>query len=74
MKMRVLFGFLLLSSLFTAQNIRSVQLFNPKTNDETAVIVAGEQLILSFDDLQNSIRNYRYTIRHLDRNRLPTAR
>ncbi|RQP14448.1 MAG: DUF5103 domain-containing protein [Chryseobacterium sp.] len=66
--MRVLFGFLLLSSLFTAQNIRSVQLFNPKTNDETAVIAAGEQLILSFDDLQNSTRNYRYTIRHLDRN------
>jgi hypothetical protein len=32
--------------LFSGQKIRSVQLFNPQTNDETPVIKFGEQLIL----------------------------
>lgn len=51
-----------------AQDIRSVQLFNPQTNDETPVIGFDEVLILRFDDLSNSSNIYRYTIRHLDRN------
>lgn len=50
------------------QNIQSIQLFNPQTNDETPVIKFGEQLVLSFDDLTNGSEIYRYTIKHYDRN------
>lgn len=59
---------LFFATSFFAQNIKSVQLFNPQTNDETPVIKFGEQLILSFDDLQNSSTIYKYTIKHFDRN------
>jgi len=55
-------------TLLFAQDIRSVQLFNPQTNDETPVIRFNEQLILRFDDLSNSSTIYRYTIKHFDRN------
>ena len=51
-----------------AQDIRSIQLFNPKTNDQTPVITFGEQLILRFDDLTNSSQIYRYTLKHYNRN------
>ena len=54
--------------MFSAQKISGVQLFNPQTNDETPVIKFGEQLILNFDDLNNSSTVYKYTIKHLDRN------
>ena len=47
------FTFLLLSVLVFGQKIKSVQLFNPQTNDETPVIKFGEQLVLNFDDLEN---------------------
>ena len=60
--------FLLVAGFLSAQNIKSIQLFNPQTNDETPVIKFGEQLILNFDDLQNSNTIYKYTIKHLDRN------
>ena len=60
--------FLLVPFLFSGQKIRSVQLFNPQTNDETPVIKFGEQLILNFDDLSNSSTVYKYTIKHYDRN------
>lgn len=50
------------------QDIKSIQLFNPKTNDETPVIGFNEQLILRFDDLSNSSQIYRYTLKHYDRN------
>lgn len=60
--------FLLLGSFVFGQNIRSVQLFNPQTQDQTPVIRFGEQLILRFDDLDNGSQIYRYTIKHLDRN------
>ena len=67
--MKYLQTFLLLfSAFFFAQDIRSVQLFNPQTNDETPVIGFNEQLILRFDDLSNSSTIYRYTIKHFDRN------
>ena len=56
------------SAFFFAQDIRSVQLFNPQTNDETPVIGFNEKLILRFDDLSNSSTIYRYTIKHFDRN------
>lgn len=52
----------------SAQKINGIQLFNPQTNDGTAVIGFGEQLILKFDDFENSSTTYRYTIRHRDRN------
>lgn len=65
------FLFLLSITFCTAifgQDIRSIQLFNPQTNDETPVIGFSEQLVLKFDDLSNSSTIYRYTIKHLDRN------
>ena len=63
---RLLFLF---SGVFAiGQNIKSIQLFNPQTNDETPVIRFGEKLVLRFDDLDNGSQIYRYTIKHLDRN------
>lgn len=60
--------FLVLGSLVFSQNIQSVQLFNPYTNDETPVFKMNQQFVLSFDDLTNSSQIYRYTIKHYDRN------
>ncbi|KFF08838.1 type IX secretion system plug protein [Chryseobacterium luteum] len=57
-----------LGGLVFGQNIQSIQLFNPQTNDETPVIKFGQQLVLSFDDLSNASEIYRYTIKHYDRN------
>ncbi|WP_291888208.1 DUF5103 domain-containing protein [Chryseobacterium sp.] len=57
-----------LSGLMFGQNIQSIQLFNPQTNDETPVIKMNETLVLSFDDLANTNQIYRYTIKHYDRN------
>ena len=66
MKIKILF-FFLYSAIAFGQDIRSIQLFNPQTNDETPVIGFSEVLILRFDDLSNSSAVYRYTIRHMDR-------
>ncbi|UFK97055.1 DUF5103 domain-containing protein [Kaistella faecalis] len=67
--MKFLYFFLIvLSSSVSAQDIRSIQLFNPQTNDQTPVIGFNEQLILKFDDLSNSSTIYRYTLKHYDRN------
>lgn len=67
--MKTLQIFLLgLGSLAFGQNIQSIQLFNPQTNDETPVINMNQQLVLSFDDLTNSSEIYRYTFKHYDRN------
>ena len=66
--MKLLHFLLLFGSIaIFGQNIRSIQLFNPQTNDETAVIKMNEQLILKFDDLSNSSTIYRYTLKHFDR-------
>ncbi len=59
---------LLLNFGVFAQDIHGVQLFNPKTNDETAVISMQDQLILRFDDFANASTVYRYTLKHYDRN------
>lgn len=67
MKAVSLFIFVL-SSLVFGQDIRSIQLFNPKTNDETPVIGFGDYLILKFDDFSNSSNIYNYTLKHYDRN------
>ena len=66
MKHFILF-FCLLGGIVFGQDIRSIQVFNPKTNDETPVIGLNEQLILKFDDLSNSSQVYRYTFRHYNR-------
>lgn len=60
--------FLCIGGFIFGQNLKSIQLFNPQTNDETPVIRFGEQLILRFDDLNNGSDIYRYTIKHLNRN------
>ena len=57
--------FLFVAAIFSAQNIKSIQLFNPQTNDETPVIKFGEQLVLSFDDLQNSSTIYKLSLIHI---------
>lgn len=57
-----------LGGLVFGQNIQSIQLFNPQTNDETPVINFNQTLVLSFDDLSNASEIYRYTIKHYDRN------
>jgi len=57
-----------LSGLVFGQNIQSIQLFNPQTNDETPVINFNQTLVLSFDDLTNSSDIFRYTLKHYDRN------
>ncbi|CAH0292359.1 type IX secretion system plug protein domain-containing protein [Chryseobacterium sp. Bi04] len=59
-----------LGGLVYGQNIQSIQLFNPQTNDETPVIKfnSDEKLVLTFDDLTNTSEIYRYTIKHYDRN------
>lgn len=59
---------LIMPLLFSGQKIRSIQLFNPQTNDETPVIKFGERLILNFDDLSNGSTVYKYTIKHYNRN------
>lgn len=62
------FFMLIMPLLFSGQKIRSIQLFNPQTNDETPVIKFGERLILNFDDLSNGSTVYKYTIKHYNRN------
>ncbi|WP_300669942.1 type IX secretion system plug protein domain-containing protein [Soonwooa sp.] len=62
------FIFFLSVGFLQAQKIAGIQLFNPQTNDETAIIGFNEQLILRFDDLTNSSQVYRYTLKHYDRN------
>lgn len=57
-----------LPTIFFGQNIQGIQLFNPKTNDQTAIIALGESLVLRFDDLDNTSTRYRYTLKHYDRN------
>lgn len=59
---------LLIGCFLFGQNIHSIQLFNPKTNDETPIIGFNDNLILSFDDFDNGNTSYRYTIKHFDRN------
>lgn len=60
--------FIFFASFVLGQDIKSIQLFNPQTNDETPVIKFNEQLILRFDDLANTNELYRYTFKHYDRN------
>ncbi len=57
MGMNKILMFLLLGQMIFGQNIKSIQLFNPKTNDGTPVINIGEQLVLRFDDLSGGVQS-----------------
>ncbi|WP_094745869.1 type IX secretion system plug protein [Vaginella massiliensis] len=46
------------------KNIKSLQLFNPNSNDNTPVIAMGQYLIISFDDLNAGYKRYQYKIEH----------
>lgn len=66
--------FILSSLLLSAQNIKTVQLFNPQSNDLTPVInIDGEYLIFSFDDLDAGYKRYEYRIQRYDRFWEPTT-
>ena len=48
-------------------NIKTIQLFNPQSNDHTPVISMDEYLIFSFDDLDARYKRYEYQIIRYDR-------
>jgi hypothetical protein len=55
-------------------NIRTTQLFNPQTNDQTPVIrLNGEYLVLSFDDLDPGFKEYNYKIEHYNADWTPSG-
>ncbi|MDD3458857.1 MAG: DUF5103 domain-containing protein [Weeksellaceae bacterium] len=56
------------------ENIKTIQLFNPQTNDLTPVIRLGsEYLILSFDDLNQGYKEYKYKIEHYNADWTPSG-
>lgn len=56
------------------ENIKTVQVFNPQTNDQTPVIrLSGEYLILSFDDLSSGFQEYNYKIEHYNADWTPSG-
>lgn len=55
-----------------AQDIKTVQLFNPQTNDLTPFIRKSEVLIFSFDDLEAGIKRYPYKIVRYNRHWEPS--
>lgn len=56
------------------ENIKTVQLFNPQTNDELPVIRMGsEYLILSFDDFNTGFNEYNYKIEHFNADWTPSG-
>src|SRR5690606_4775199 len=62
------------SEILPPANIRTVQLFNPQTNDQTPLIrLGGEYLILSFDDLNSGFQEYNYKIEHYNADWTPSG-
>lgn len=56
------------------ENIKTLQLFNPQTNDQTPVARLGsEYFILSFDDLEAGFKEYNYTIEHYNADWTPSG-
>src|SRR5690606_21776559 len=56
------------------ENIKTIQLFNPQTNDHTPVIRMGDEyLILSFDDLNAGFQEYNYKIEHYNADWTPSG-
>lgn len=55
-------------------SIRTVQLFNPQTNDQTPVVrLNGEYLVLSFDDLDAGFKEYNYKVEHYNADWTPSG-
>lgn len=55
-------------------NIKTIQLFNPQTNDETPLIRMGEQYLnLSFDDLNGGFQEYNYKVEHYNADWTPSG-
>lgn len=52
---------------FGQNNIKTVQLFNPQSNDLNPVIAMDEYLIFSFDDLEANYKRFEYQIVRYDR-------
>lgn len=50
-----------------AQDIRTIQLFNPQTNDLSPFMAIDEYLVFSFDDMQAGFKRYEYKIVRYDR-------
>ncbi|MRI64299.1 DUF5103 domain-containing protein [Ornithobacterium rhinotracheale] len=63
----------LAQSIFGMAQFKTIQLFNPQTNDHTPVIKMGENLIFSFDELNKNYQNYDYKIVRYDRNWQPSS-
>lgn len=62
------------SEVLPPERIRTVQLFNPQTNDQTPLIrLGGEYLILSFDDLHAGFQEYNYKIEHYNADWTPSG-
>jgi hypothetical protein len=56
------------------ENIKTIQVFNPQTNDETPLMkLSGEILILSFDDLNAGFQEYNYKIEHYNADWTPSG-
>lgn len=56
------------------ENIKTIQLFNPQTNDHTPVIRMGDEyLILSFDDFETGFKEYNYKIEHYNADWTPSG-
>ena len=56
------------------ENIRTVQVFNPQTNDQTPLMkLSGEILIFSFDDLNAGFQEYNYKIEHYNADWTPSG-
>lgn len=62
------------SEVFPPEHIKTVQLFNPQTNDQTPLIrLGGEYLILSFDDMKAGFQEYNYKIEHYNADWTPSG-
>lgn len=62
------------SEVLPPESIRTVQLFNPQTNDQTPLIRLGSEcLILSFDDLNAGFQEYNYKIEHYNADWTPSG-
>ena len=65
---KVLFAQTIYNNEVFRPEIKSVELYNTKKHPSFPIIKlnSGEQLLLAFDDLRGSSRNYYYTIEHCD--------
>lgn len=56
------------------QHIKTLQLFNPQTNDQTPVARLGQAyFVLSFDDLNGGFQEYNYKIEHYNADWTPSG-